>query len=225
MTDDMIEQYRKMAKANPDDDLAHFALGQALLDADRSAEAVPVLRHVTRLNPNYTRAFLLLGKALDENGDEEGAIEAWQICYQAASRRGELMSANEARAHLNQRGAPLSSELSELLGIEEPQPEDDREPGEGELRCIRTGRIGKVMSFKPFEDAIGDYLMAHVSQESWEGWMEMSIKVINELRLDLGDPEGQRAYDEHMRDYLSLPHELFAREGAVEEGAEGELEG
>ena len=218
MTDDMIEQYRKMAKANPDDDLAHFALGQALLDADRSAEAAPVLRHVTRLNPNYTRAFLLLGRALDENGDEEGAIEAWQICYQAASRRGELMSANEARGHLNQRGAPLSSELSELLGIEEPEPEDDREPGEGELRCVRTGRIGKVMRFKPFEDAIGEYMMAHVSQESWEDWMEMSIKVINELRLDLGDPEGQRMYDEHMRDYLNLPHELFERSKEPSEG-------
>lgn len=209
MSDEMIEQYRKMAKANPEDDLAHFALGQALLDAGRSAEAAPVLKHVTRLNPNYTRAFLLLGRALDDNGDEEGAIEAWQICYQAASRRGELMSANEARGYLNQRSAPLSSELSDLLGIEEPTPEDDREPGEGEVRCIRTGRVGKLMSFKPFEDQIGDYLIAHVSQESWEGWMEMSIKVINELRLDLGDLEGQRAYDEHMRDYLNLPPELF----------------
>ena len=209
MTEEMIEQYRKMAKANPDDDLAHFALGQALLDADRAAEAAPVLRHVTRLNPNYTRAFLLLGRALEQNGDEEGAIEAWQICYQAASRRGELMSSNEARSHLNRYGAPLSSELSELLGIDEPEEVDDREPGEGELRCVRTGRVGKVMSFKPFEDAVGDYMMTHVSQESWEAWMEMSIKVINELRLDLGDPKHQAMYEHHMQDFLKLPADLF----------------
>lgn len=224
MTDEMIEQYRKMAKANPDDDLAHFALGQALADAGRPAEAAPVLRYVTRLNPNYTRAFLLLGRALEENGDEEGAIEAWQICYQAASRRGELMSSNEARSHLNRLGAPLSSELSELLGIDEPTPEDDREPGEGELRCVRSGRVGKVMSFKPFESEVGDFIIANVSQESWEGWMEMSIKVINELRLDLGDPAGQRAYDEHMRDYLNLPHELFSFEEpeAEAEGGAGQ---
>ena len=40
--------------------------------------------------------------------------------------------------------------------------------------------------------------------------MEMSIKVINELRLDLGDPEGQRTYEDHMRDYLNLPATLFS---------------
>ena len=209
MTDEMIEQYRKMAKANPDDDLAHFALGQALLDADRAAEAAPVLRHVTRLNPSYTRAFLLLGEALEREGDEDGAVEAWQLCYQAASRRGELMTSNAAGQHLRRLGAPLSSEVSELLAIDEPAPADEREPGEGEVRCVRTGRVGQRMRFQPFEDAIGAFIFERVSQESWEAWMEMSVKVINELRLDLADPSGQQTYDQHMRDYLNLPAELF----------------
>lgn len=209
MTDEMIEQYRKMAKANPDDDLAHFALGQALLDADRAAEAAPVLRHVTRLNPSYTRAFLLLGEALEREGDEDGAVEAWQLCYQAASRRGELMTSNAASQHLRRLGAPLSSEVSELLAIDEPAPDDGREPGEGEVRCVRTGRVGQRMRFQPFEDAVGAFIFERVSQESWEAWMEMSVKVINELRLDLADPSGQQTYDQHMRDYLNLPAELF----------------
>ncbi len=209
MTDEMIEQYRKMAKANPDDDLAHFALGQALLDADRAAEAAPVLRHVTRLNPSYTRAFLLLGEALEREGDEDGAVEAWQLCYQAASRRGELMTSNAASQHLLRLGAPLSSEVSELLAIDEPAPADEREPGEGEVRCVRTGRVGQRMRFQPFEDAVGAFIFERVSQESWEAWMEMSVKVINELRLDLADPSGQQTYDQHMRDYLNLPAELF----------------
>ena len=39
--------------------------------------------------------------------------------------------------------------------------------------------------------------------------MEMSIKVINELRLDLGDSEHQRVYEQYMRDYLKLPEGLF----------------
>jgi len=39
--------------------------------------------------------------------------------------------------------------------------------------------------------------------------MEMSIKVINELRLDLGDPMGQKAYDDHMRDFLSVPASFY----------------
>ena len=83
------------------------------------------------------------------------------------------------------------------------------EPGEGEVRCLRSGRVGQRMRFNPFDDAIGDFIYEKISQESWEGWMEMSIKVINELRLDLGDPEHQAVYDRHMRDYLNLPEDLF----------------
>ena len=63
MNEERIEQFRKMAQANPDDDLAHYALGQALIDADRHAEAVNVLRHVIKLNAGYSRAYVLLGEA------------------------------------------------------------------------------------------------------------------------------------------------------------------
>lgn len=214
MNDDLIEQYREMAKANPDDDLAQFALGQALLNANRPAEAAPVFRHVTRINPRYTRAYILLGQALDQDEDEEGAIEAWQLGYHASMKQGTLMNAEEAKRALEARGAPLTSEVVELLGLDDDDPpiseeEAAREPGEGEVRCLRSGRVGKRMSFDPFDNEVGAFIIEHISQESWEGWMEMSIKVINELRLDLGDPEHQAVYDRHMRDYLSLPDELF----------------
>ena len=55
MMDDRIEQFRKMAQANPEDDLAHFALGNALVEAERYAEAIPVLRHVVKINASYSR--------------------------------------------------------------------------------------------------------------------------------------------------------------------------
>ena len=34
-----IEQFRKMAEADPDNELGHFSLGKAYLEADRPAEA------------------------------------------------------------------------------------------------------------------------------------------------------------------------------------------
>ena len=218
MNDDMIEQYREMAKANPDDDLAQFALGQALLNADRPAEAAPVFRHVTRINPRYTRAYILLGQALDQDEDEEGAIEAWQLGYHASIKQGTLMNAEEARRALESRGAPLTSEVVELLGLDEDEPqiseeEAAREPTEGEVRCVRSGRVGQKMRFDPFDNEIGAFILERVSQESWEGWIEMSIKVINELRLDLGNSEHQAVYDQHMKDYLNLPESLFNPEG------------
>ena len=217
MTDSLIEQYREIAKENPDDDLSQFALGQALLNADRPAEAVPVLRHVVRINPKYTKAYILLGKALEADEDEDGAIEAWQLGYHASNKQGTLMNAQEARKLLEARNAPLSSEIIELLDFDDDEPEESpedaqREPNDDEVRCIRSGRIGQKMAFDPFDDHIGAFIMQHVSQQSWEAWMEMSIKVINELRLDLGDPNHQEMYEQHMQDYLNLPAELFESE-------------
>ena len=209
MSDDRIEQFRKMAKANPDDDLAHFALGQALNDAGRHAEAVIVLRQVVKLNADYSRAYVLLGRSQAETGDDEGALEVWQAGYSAALRRGDLMVSNELAGLLRARGVEPERTMG-TVGIDEPSaPVDDREPGPDEVRDHRTGRVGKKMSFDPFGDEIGAFIVAHISDESWRDWMEMSIKVVNELRLDLGDPEAQRTWDTHMRDYLNLPARLF----------------
>ncbi len=208
--DERIEQFRKMAKANPDDDLAHYALGQALLDAGRHAEAMPVLRHVLKLNAGYSRAYVLLGQAQEARDDIDGAIETYQKGYGAAMARGDLMPATEMKGLLADLGAaPSADALLGALQGQDDDPDAGREPGPDEVRCVRTNRIGQRMTFDPFGDEIGAYIQDHVSQSSWEDWMEMSIKVINELRLDLGDPEGQRVYDEHMRDFLNLPGTLF----------------
>ncbi|MSP71888.1 MAG: hypothetical protein EXR76_06865 [Myxococcales bacterium] len=213
MEDERIDQFRKMAKANPDDDLAHFALGQALAEAGRAAEAVIVLRQVIKLNADYSRAYVVLGRAQLAIGDETAAIETWQQGHTAAIRRGDLMPANELRGLLLAHGASVGDEG--LIGIgesgDEPErePVDLREPGEGEVRDQRTGRIGRRMKFNPFGDPLGDFIQENISQESWDAWMEMSIKVVNELRLDLGDPEAQRTWDVQMKDYLNLPEHFF----------------
>ena len=207
--DDRIEQFRKMAQANPDDDLAHFALGNDLFDALRLGEAVPVLRHVIKVNAGYSRAYVLLASAQLALDDEAAGIETLQRGYAAAITRGELMPANEMKGMLTNLGSAIEPDY--LLEATEAldEPEDEGEPGEGEIRCHRNKRIGKQMTFNPFGDEVGTFIEENITQESWEEWMELSIKIINELRLDLGDPKGQQTYDEHMRDFLNLPPHFF----------------
>ncbi len=210
MNDARIEQFRKMAQANPDDDLAHYALGQALVDAGRHAEAVNVLRHVVKLNSGYSRAYVLLGISQRESEDPDGAIATWQSGYGAALQRGDLMPANEMKGLLAEAGA--SPPVDVVFGIAEPEEDPDagREPEEGEVRCVRSRRIEERLEFNPFpDDPVGDFIFENVGRLSWEAWMEMSIKVINELHLDMGDAEGQRVYEVHMRDFLNLPPALF----------------
>lgn len=214
--DPRIEQFRNMARANPDDDLAHFALGQALFDARRFGEAAIVLKTVLRLNADYSRAYVILGRSQAEMGDTDAAVETWQAGFEAAGRRGDLMPANELKSLLAAQGHPVADTVG-LVGIGESDRDDPnreavdmREPGEGEVRDVRTGRIGARMKFDPFGDEIGAFIEANVSQDSWQAWMDMSIKLVNELRLDLGDPEAQRIWDLQMKDFLNLPDALFA---------------
>lgn len=209
MNEERIEQFRKMAQANPDDDLAHYALGQALIDADRHEEAVNVLRHVIKLNAGYSRAYVLLGVAQETTGDVDAAIATFHAGYGAAMGRGDLLPANEMKARLAKHGESPSMDAFVGIGDVEEDPDAGREPEAGEVRCVRSRRIEPQMEFDPFGDEVGAFILANVGQLSWEAWMEMSIKVINELRLDLGDPSGQRAYDDHMRDFLHLPPALF----------------
>ena len=207
--DERIEQFRKMAQANPDDDLAHFALGQALSDAERHGEAINVLRHVIRINAGYSRAYVLLGLAQLEVEDEAAAIETFQKGYAAAMNRGDLMPATEMKRRLADLGESPPADVLMVLDEAEPDPDAGREPGKDEVRCARNRRIGKRMTMNPFGDTVGEWIEAKISQESWEEWMEMSIKLINELRLDLGDAEAQKVYDDHMKDFLRIPPAIF----------------
>ncbi len=198
-----------MAKANPEDDLAHYALGQALVDAERHAEAVPVLRHVIKLNAGYSRAYVLLGVSQLATEDQGGAVATWQQGYGAAMARGDLMPANETKQRLSGLGEMVSMDVVMSIGEAEDDPDAGREPGPDEVRCVRTKRIGARMDVDPLGGEVGAFIKDKVSKESWADWFEMSIKVVNELRLDLGEPEGQRVWDEHMRDFLNIPASLF----------------
>ncbi len=211
MSEERIEQFRKMARANPDDDLAHYALGQALVDAERYEEAVNVLRHTIKLNPGYSRAYVLLGISQEATEDPDAAIATWQAGYGAAMQRGDLMPANEMKGLLAKLGAAPDHAMVFGIGEPEDDPDAGREPEADEVRCVRSKRIEPRMKFNPFPgDPVGDFIFDKVGQLSWEAWMDMSVKVINELRLDLGDPEAQRIYDQHMQDFLALPPTLFA---------------
>jgi Fe-S cluster biosynthesis and repair protein YggX len=55
------------------------------------------------------------------------------------------------------------------------------------------------------ERALADKIVATVCADCWNDWLRnMSIKVINELRLDLSTERGADEYDRYMREYLGL---------------------
>jgi Fe-S cluster biosynthesis and repair protein YggX len=82
--------------------------------------------------------------------------------------------------------------------------------GDG-FRCQRPGCFAgsraRQLSGPPFgvDKDLGRRIHETVCADCWNDWLKnMSIKVINELRLDLSTERGADEYDRHMREYLGL---------------------
>src|SRR5438094_7489691 len=105
-----IDEFRRRAEADPNDEIAHFSLGRALLeagDATSAAEAAKALQRVIALNPNIAKAYQLLGDAQIKTGHRDYAIKTLSEGVNVAHRRGDLMPEKEMSKMLADLGAPV----------------------------------------------------------------------------------------------------------------------
>ena len=60
----------------------------------------------------------------------------------------------------------------------------------------------------PVPDEIGRLIHRDICAACWTlWWKDLSIKVINELRLDLSSDGGQYEYDRNMREFMGFEQE------------------
>lgn len=73
------------------------------------------------------------------------------------------------------------------------------------VKCAKLGEELPGLVEPPFEGELGDEIFASVSEQAWKMWRDdMQIKVINEYRLNLAEPEHYKALLSQMRDFLGL---------------------
>lgn len=70
--------------------------------------------------------------------------------------------------------------------------------------CNRCGKENPRIAEAPFDSDIGKKIQASICVPCWREWMAMSIKVINEYRLNLATERGQQVYDQAMAEFLGL---------------------
>lgn len=93
---DLMEMFREVLESeDPDDLIANFGLGKALVDLERFGEAIPYLQKATRIDPLYSAAWLQLGKAHEANQDLQRAFEVYSKGMDAAAEKGDLMPLKE----------------------------------------------------------------------------------------------------------------------------------
>lgn len=94
------EALEKMLAKGIDNALLRFGLGKAHLDAGNAAQAVEHLQRCVALDPGYSAAWKLLGKAQQAEGNEDGARQAWQQGIAAAQTKGDKQAEKEMSVFL-----------------------------------------------------------------------------------------------------------------------------
>lgn len=193
--DTRIDQFRKMANDDPGNELGHFSLGRALVDAGRDAEAVESFGRALAINPTLSKAYQLAAAALLKLGRQDEAIARLAVGVTAANDRGDVMPRDEMVRMLQAAGAPVP---------ELKQAAPRQAAGAGEVLCIRCGKVGKQLAKQPFRSGFGRQVYEKVCYDCWQLAIRQGTKVINELRLPLNDPQAQKVWDQHIREFLNL---------------------
>ena len=195
-----IQQFRKLIEQDPSSDMAHFSLGQALSQAGRFDEAAEAFSKCVDLNPAMTKGFQLAGAAYMAAGKDDEAKAVLLRGYEEAATRGDLMPKKAMADLLTQLGEPVPE-------VEDTAPAAPA--GSGDFKDRKTGRMGTQLPRPPFRNGVGTWIYENISKESFDEWIRLGTKIINELRLDLSRDEHDAVYDYAMRRFVGIDDALY----------------
>jgi len=197
---DRIAQFRKMANDDPDNELGHYRLGQLLMEAQQYPEAIQSFRRTLELSPRFSKVYHLLAQSLLANNQRDETIALLKQGYATADEQGDNM--------------PRDAMASMLVELGEPAPVSQKTTSsgpahEGGFRCQRPGCAAGAHAHQldkpPYRDEMGQRIYTSICADCWMDWVRnYSIKVINELHLDLSTERGQEEYDRYMREFFGL---------------------
>ncbi len=192
-----IERFKKMAEADPQNELGHFSLARALMDAGQYSAAIEPLRKVISIDASRSKAYQMLGECLTKEGKTGEAVATLTEGVKIADSRGEMLPRNDM------------VEMLKGLGAAVPQFKTASAPaqqaGEGQVLCRRCGKLAPKLASQPMRNDFGRLVFENTCTACWREAIGMGTKVINELRLDLSDPRAQKAWEQNIREFLNLP--------------------
>ncbi len=106
MPTDAIARFEALLASGKDGALLRFGLGLQYLKTGEAPRAAEHLRAAVRLDPGYSAAWKLLGKALTECANTDEAIEAYRQGIAAAETRGDKQAAKEMTVFLRRLERP-----------------------------------------------------------------------------------------------------------------------
>jgi len=91
----VVQNLEKLLSQGKDSALLRFSLGAEYLKLKQTWVAVYQLRRALEMDPNYSAAWKLLGKALTDAGVLRDALDAYRRGVVIAEQRGDKQAAKE----------------------------------------------------------------------------------------------------------------------------------
>ncbi|HDS1040475.1 TPA: tetratricopeptide repeat protein [Stenotrophomonas maltophilia] len=111
-----IQALEAMLATGKDSALLRFGLGKSWLDAGHPVHAATHLARCVALDPQYSAAWKLLGKAWLAGGQPQAAREAWQRGLSVAGSKGDQQARREMQVFLRRLDrAPKDSDPPAVL--------------------------------------------------------------------------------------------------------------
>ncbi len=198
-----IAQFRKWTEGSPEDELGFFRLGQLLTEEGEHAEAIKCFQRTIELSATFSKAYQLLGSAYLADGKPTEAVETWTKGCKIADERGDRIPRDEMAKLLKAQGAPVPV-------AEKPTVQAGMDGPVTGFTCQRPNCVAPVgrarqLPKPPFPDDMGKRIHREICADCWSGWVrDQSVKIVNEMHLDLSSDFGQEEYDKHMKDYLGF---------------------
>jgi len=92
-----LENFEKMLAAGKDGALLRFSLGNEHLKSGDAVRAAEHLARAVALDPDFTAAWKLYGKALAAAGRDGDALAAYRTGIEVATKRGDKQAEKEMR--------------------------------------------------------------------------------------------------------------------------------
>jgi len=97
---DVTKNLEAMLAKGRDTALLRYGLGNEYLKAGSTGKAAEYLGEAVRLDPSYSAAWKLYGKALDAAGQRNEAAEAFEQGITVSEENGDIQAAKEMRVFL-----------------------------------------------------------------------------------------------------------------------------
>jgi len=205
--DSRTAAFRNMLQGDPANQLAWFSLGKICFELGDHSEAEKALQRLLELNPEHSQGHRILGESLFALARREEAREILFRGIEIAHRRGEFLPRNQMQEALLREGfvppRPERNAAAAPLPVR-TAPAGAPPPKPGEFGCRRCGSGGPQIDFPPYPGELGQRLRQTICDSCWQEWKTMSVKVINEYRLSLIDPEAQKTLRNYMKEFLGL---------------------